>query len=94
MFTLYFEYFNDILIFYKDDIILYSKTEHGHLVHLRKVFEKSSYAGIKLKPSKCDFFKLHIKYLGHLITDMGIYPLEQKIQVILDLVPPTNVTQV
>ena len=82
------------MIFYVDDIILYSKTEHEHLVPLRKVFKKFHYAGMKLKPSKCDYFKLHIEYLGHLISDMGIDPLEQKIKAILDLGPPTNVTQV
>ena len=50
------------------------------------------YTGMKLKPSTCDVYKLHIEYLGHLISGMGIYPLEQKIQTILDLTPPTNVT--
>ena len=70
-----FEYLDDFLIFYVDDIIVYSKTENEHLVHLRKVFEKFHYAGMKLKPSKCDFFTLHIEYLGHLISGTGIYPL-------------------
>ena len=50
--------------------------------------------GMKLKPSKCYFFKLHIEYLGHLISGTGIYPLKQKIQAILDLAPPTNIMQV
>ena len=49
---------------------------------------------MKLKPSKCDFFKLHIEYLGHLVFGTGIYPLKQRIQAILDLAPPTNITQV
>ena len=49
---------------------------------------------MKLKPSKCDFFKLHMEYLGHLISGTGICPLEQKIQAILELAHPTNITQV
>ena len=79
MFKLFSEYLDAFLIFYNDDIIVYSKTENEHLDHLRKVFEKFYNAGRKLKPSKCDFFKLHIEYLGHLISGMGIYPLEQKL---------------
>ena len=59
-----------------------------------KIFEKFHYASLKLKPSKHDFFKLHIEYLGHLICGTGIYPLRRKVQAILDLVPPSNVTQV
>ena len=68
--------------------------ESKHLEYLRKVFEKFRKAGMKLKPSKCDFFMLHIEYLGHLISGTGIYPLEQKMQAILDLALPTNITQV
>ena len=49
---------------------------------------------MKLKPSKCDFLKLHIEYLGHLISGTGVYPLEQNIQATLDLASAMNVTQV
>ena len=62
MFKLFFEYLDDFLIFYMDDIIVYSKTEHEHLVHLGKVFKKFHYAGKNLKSSKCDFF-----YIAHRI---------------------------
>ena len=65
-FKLFFEYLDDFLIFYVDDIIVYSKMESEHLVHLRKVFEKFRYAGMKLKPPKCDFFTLHIEYSASL----------------------------
>ena len=78
MFKLFFEYLKDFLIFYVDNIIVYSRMEGEHLVHLRKVFKKFRYAGMKLKLSKCDFFKLHIEYLGHLISGTGIYPLNKR----------------
>ena len=71
-----------------------ANTENEHLVHLRKAFKKFHYAGMKLKPSKYDIFKLHTEYLGHPISGTGIYLLEQKIQAILSLAPPTNITQV
>ena len=74
MFKLFFEYLDDFLIFYVDDIIVYSKTENEHLAHFRKVFKKFHYARMKLKPSKCDFFKLHREHLGHLMSGTGVYP--------------------
>ena len=49
---------------------------------------------LELKPSKCDFCKLHLEYLGHLTSGTGIYLLKQTIQAILDLAPPSNVMQV
>ena len=92
-FKLFFHYLDDFMIFYVADVIVYSKTDQNHLTHLWKIFEKFQYVGLKLKPSKCDFYKLHIEYLGHLISGTGIYPLKQ-VQTILDLAPPSNVTQV
>ena len=50
-------------IIYLDDIIIYSKTPQEHLERLEAVFEKISKAGLKLKPSKCEFFKPEITYL-------------------------------
>ena len=35
-------------------------------------------AGLKMKHSKCDFFKSKIHYLGHLISADGISPLPDK----------------
>ena len=53
-------------IIYLDDIIVYSKTPEEHLERLEAVFQKISKAGLKLKPSKCEFFKSKITYLGHI----------------------------
>ena len=43
-----------------------------HLVQLRVVFEKLKEAGLKLKPSKCEFLKKSLTYLGHRISERGI----------------------
>ena len=75
-------------------MIVYSQIGQDHITHLQKIFEKFCYDRLKLKLSKCDFLKLHIKYLGHLILGAGLYPLKQKVLAILDLAPPSNVTQV
>ena len=94
MFKLFFNYLDDLLIFYVDDIIVYSEMESEHLVHLRKVFKKCGHAGMKLKPSKCDFFKLHIEYLGCLISGTEMFPLEQKDTSYFGLGSPNNIIQV
>ena len=45
-----------------------------HVKHIEIIFQKLKAAGLKLKESKCDFFKKEIHYLGHLISDEGIQP--------------------
>ena len=79
---------------YLDDIIIYSKTEEEHLEHLRIIFDRLRQAGLKLKLQKCDFFKKHIQYLGHLISDEGIQPLPEKLESIRKVSVPTNPKEV
>ena len=42
---------------YLDDIIILSQNEQEHLKHIEIIFKKLKKAGLKLKESKCDFFK-------------------------------------
>ena len=81
-------------IIYLDDIIVFSKTPEEHIERLRGVFEKLSSAGLKLKPSKCEFFKAEINYLGHVVSKEGIRTDDKKIQEILKWPIPTTVTEV
>ena len=64
---------------YLDNIIIFSKNQSQHLEHLETVFSCLREAGLKMKWSKCDFFKSEIHYLGHLISPKGIIPLPNKL---------------
>ena len=50
-----------IAMAYLDDIIIYSKTKEKHLQHLEIIFQRLCEAFLKLKRSKCNFMKMHIK---------------------------------
>ena len=60
---------------YLDNIIIFSDTEEEHLAHIKEIFKRLEVADLKMKRSKCDLFKKHIHYLGHLISADGIRPL-------------------
>ena len=47
-----------------------------------------------MKRSKCDFFKKHIHYLGHLISADGIQPLKDKLDTIRDMPAPRSSKEV
>ena len=81
-------------IIYLDDIIVYSKTLEEHLERLEAVFQKIGKAGLKLKPSKCEFFKSEITYLGHIVSNKGIATDPKKIQAIQLWPRPMTVTEV
>ena len=50
--------------------------------HLQEVFERLIRNNLKLKPSKCHFFKSQIEYLGFTIDSNGLQPQESKIEAI------------
>ena len=70
---------------YLDDIIIFSKNEEDHLKHIKIIFKKLKKVELKLKESKCDFFKKEIHYLGHLILVNGIQPLPEKLESICNM---------
>ena len=55
---------SDFAMAYLDDIIIFSKNEAEHPKHIEIIFQKLKEAGLKLKESKCDFFKKEIHILG------------------------------
>ena len=67
---------------YLDNIIIFSENELQHLEHLETVFSHLRGTGLKMKWSKCDFFKKEIHYLEHLISPEGISPLPNKLDCI------------
>ena len=73
---------------YLDDIIIFSNNEEEHLLHIEEVFHWLRKAGLKMKRSKCNFFKSQIHYLGHLISEDGISPLPDKLDSIKNMPVP------
>ena len=61
-----------LCIIYLDDLIVFLKMQEEHIGRLRGVFEKLSAVGLRLKPSRCEFFKSQIAYLGHSVSRDGI----------------------
>src|SRR5699024_3392222 len=47
---------------YLDDIIIYSRNEAEHLVHLRQVFERLQEYGLRCSPKKCQFGMAELPY--------------------------------
>ena len=71
----------DCLI-YLDDIIIFSSTFDEHLGHLEAVFKRLQEHNLKLKPSKCEFLRNRVVYLGHVVSEEGIHTDPSKIEAV------------
>ena len=79
-------------LIYLDDIVVFADTEAEHLKRLRTIFEWFHEHGLKLKLTKCDFFKSEITYLGHQVSAKGMKPSIGNLKGIAEMVPPTMAT--
>ncbi|KAJ8037598.1 hypothetical protein HOLleu_18448 [Holothuria leucospilota] len=83
-----------VLLVYLDDIIVFSNNFDRHIENLDEVLGRLMEAGLKLKPSKCEFFKPEVSFLGHVVSADGIKTDPKKVEAVQNWAVPQNVTDV
>lgn len=78
---------------YLDDIVIYADTLESHSSKLSEILERLRQSNLKIQPHKCEFLRKEVLYLGHLITDKGIYPDPKKVKVLQEYPVPTTTKQ-
>lgn len=79
---------------YLDDVIVIGKSLSHHLKNLKTIFTKCRERNLKLNPSKCEFLKPEIIFLGHKCTKDGILPDSSKFSTIANYPIPKNTSEV
>ena len=83
----------DCLI-YLDDIVVFSSTFEEHIDRLEAVFKRLKRNNLKLKASKCEFFKREVTYLGLVVSQEGIQTDPSKIDAVKTWPVPKTVKEV
>ena len=78
---------------YLDDILVYGRNTEEHNSRLRQVLVKIRSVKLILNPSKCEFTRSSITFLGHVINKKGISADPQKLLALKQIAPLTNVTE-
>ena len=81
------------IVCFIDDILITGRTEKEHLSNLEAVLETLHKHGLRLKLRKCEFFKDSVEYLGQIVSKEGIHPSKKKIEAILNVQPPSDVSE-
>ena len=76
---------------YLDDILVFSSSLSDHFDHLQKVLSRLKSVNLKLRPSKCQFLRKEVDYLGHVITCNDLKPNARLTEVILNFQRPDNI---
>jgi hypothetical protein len=82
------------VMFFIDDILIYSKNEEEHAKHLRIVLQRLRDNKLYAKFSKCELWLDSVKFLGHTISKDGISIGPSKVQEVMGWKPPKSVHQI
>ena len=83
----------DFCYVYIDDVIT-SHTPEEHKEHLCLVLQHFDLYGIIINPTKCVLGVNELQFLGHHVTQYGLSPLPDQVQVIRDFPQPNTLCQV
>jgi len=75
---------------YIDDVIVYSRGWEEHLVHLRRVFSRLRAHHLTVKPSKCEFGKMYLEYLGHVVGNGRLAIPQHRVEAIQKFIQPVT----
>jgi hypothetical protein len=82
------------VVVFINDILIYSKNEKEHAKHLRIALQRLRDHKLYAKFSKCEFWLISVKFLGHTIYKDGIFVDSSKVQEVMDWRPPKSVHQI
>ena len=80
------------ILCHMDDVLIYAATKEEHNKRLQAVLERLTAAGVTLNLKKCEFNKSRIKFLGHIIDKDGIHVDPDKVEAVLKMDAPTDVS--
>ncbi|GJQ93439.1 putative reverse transcriptase domain-containing protein [Tanacetum coccineum] len=87
-------YLDKSVIFFIDDILIYSKNKQEHEEHLKLILELLKKEELYAKFSKCEFWIPKVQFIGHLIDSEGIHVDPAKIESIKDWASHKSPTEI
>ena len=79
---------------YIDDMLVESTKAELHITHLAEAFQILKSYNMKLNPAKCAFGVSAGKFLGFIVNNRRIEANPDKIKVVLDMLPPSNIKDI
>jgi hypothetical protein len=78
------------ILVYIDDLVICAKNRAEHDEIVQKVLQALKNAGFTLNMDKCKFAQTRIKFLGHIVENMKVYPHPEKLESIKNYPEPKN----
>jgi hypothetical protein len=71
------------VVVFIDNILIFSKNEEEHDEHLRLLLQKLRENELYTKLNKCEFWLKEVSFVGHMISEGGIFVDPSKVKDVL-----------
>ncbi len=82
--------YGNLVMCYVDDVLIAPGSIDDHITRIGDVLSRLRQARLKRKPSKCEFLKCSIKYLGRIVDKEGVRPDPDSVETIMQWTRPRN----
>lgn len=91
---IFYDYMDDFIVVYIDELLVFSKNEEQHIHHLQLVLERLKRHSLYVGRKKCEFMTNSIEFLGLQVSEKGISVDESKLSAVKEWPTPKSVTEV
>ena len=87
-------YLDRFVMVFMDDILIYSKSEEDHEIHLRVILQTLREHQLYAKFSKCEFWLVEVRFLGHVVSASGVSVDLEKVEAVMSWERPKSVFEI
>ena len=87
-------YLDQFIIVFVDDILIYSQSEWEHEYHLRIVLQLLRDHQLYAKFSKCEFWLIEVRFLGHVVSALSVSVDPEKFEAVMSWERPKSVFKI
>jgi hypothetical protein len=90
----FYDFLDQVVVVFIDDILIYSKSLEEHEDHLRHVLQRLKEKWLYAKFSKCEFWLDKVVFLGHVVSKDSISVDTKKVEAVVNWERPTSVHEI
>ena len=83
-------YLDQFVVVFVDDILIYYKSKEEHEDHLRIVLQALRDHQLYAKFSKCEFWLIEVRFLGHVVSALCISMDPKKVEAVMSWERPSQ----
>ena len=94
MYRVFQPYLDQFVVVFVDDILIYSQSEEEHEDHLRVILQLLRDHQLYAKFSKCEFWLTEVRFLGHVVSTLGVSVNAKKVEAVMSWERPKSVFEI